>query len=172
MIEPLLLACTRVSTFLGKTGLSVASGSFFERDGRLFLVTSRHVLIDLPTQHHPDRIELEFHADARDLTRLAILSLPLYRDGKSLWREGKDSGGDIDVAVIEIDRAALPADVVYACFSPAHLLGTLNGLDVGTPLLVVGFPLGFHDTVHHLPVVRHAVIASSFGVRFQGQGYS
>jgi len=25
--------------------------------------------------------------------------------------------------------------------------------------------------VHHLPVVRQATIASSFGVRFQGQGY-
>jgi hypothetical protein len=35
----------------------------------------------------------------------------------------------------------------------------------------VGFPLGFHDTLHHMPVVRHAVNASSFGLRFQGQGY-
>jgi len=25
--------------------------------------------------------------------------------------------------------------------------------------------------MHHMPVVRHAVIASSFGMRFQGQGY-
>jgi len=37
--------------------------------------------------------------------------------------------------------------------------------------LVVGFPLGFHDTLHHMPVVRHAVLASSFGLRFQGEGY-
>ena len=44
-------------------------------------------------------------------------------------------------------------------------------VEVGTSLLVVGFPLGFHDTLHHLPVVRHAVIASSFGLRFQGKGY-
>jgi hypothetical protein len=36
---------------------------------------------------------------------------------------------------------------------------------------VVGFPLGFHDTLHHMPVVRQAIIASSFGLRFQGQGY-
>jgi hypothetical protein len=36
---------------------------------------------------------------------------------------------------------------------------------------VVGFPLGFHDTLHHTPVVRHAVVACSFGLRFQGQGY-
>ncbi len=29
----------------------------------------------------------------------------------------------------------------------------------------------FHDTLHHMPVVRHAVIASSFGLRFQGEGF-
>ena len=38
-------------------------------------------------------------------------------------------------------------------------------------MLIVGFPLGFHDTLHHLPVARQAVIASAFGIRFQGQGY-
>jgi len=36
---------------------------------------------------------------------------------------------------------------------------------------VVGFPLGFHDTLHHMPVVRQAGLASSFGMRFQGKGY-
>jgi hypothetical protein len=35
----------------------------------------------------------------------------------------------------------------------------------------VGFPLGFHDARHHLPVLRHAVFASPYGIRFQGQGY-
>ena len=39
--------------------------------------------------------------------------------------------------------------------------------EVGDALVIVGFPLGFHDTVHHLPVVRSASIASAFGVRFQ-----
>jgi hypothetical protein len=38
-------------------------------------------------------------------------------------------------------------------------------------LLVVGFPLDFHDTLHHMPVVRHAIVASSFGLRFKGEGY-
>ncbi len=52
-----------------------------------------------------------------------------------------------------------------------HLQHSLQEVEVGSSLLVVGFPLGFHDTLHHLPVVRQAVIASSFGLRFQGQGY-
>ncbi len=41
----------------------------------------------------------------------------------------------------------------------------------GNAVLIVGFPLGFHDNLHHLPVARQAVIASAFGIRFQGQGY-
>jgi len=36
---------------------------------------------------------------------------------------------------------------------------------------VVGFPLGFHDVLHHLPVARQAAVASSYGLRFQGEGY-
>ena len=54
---------------------------------------------------------------------------------------------------------------------PQHLQDPTEQVEVGSPLLVVGFPLGFHDTLHHMPVVRHAIIASSFGLRFQGEGY-
>ena len=61
MIEAVLFAATQVSTFLGSGALTHASGFFFRRDERLFLVTSRHVLIDEPTGHLPDRIEIEQH---------------------------------------------------------------------------------------------------------------
>jgi S1-C subfamily serine protease len=171
MIEPLLLTTTKVLTFAGERPLTGASGFFFERDGRLFLVTSRHVVIDAPSKHFPNRIEIELHTDAVNLTRSIGLSILLYRDGRSVWRAGSDSGGDIDVAVVELERAALPASVLLRSFTPAHLQRSLDEVEVGSSLLVVGFPLGFHDTLHHLPVVRQAVIASSFGLRFQGQGY-
>jgi len=171
LIEPLLLTTARVSTFDGDVLLTGASGFFFERDGRLYLVTSRHVVIDVPSKHHPNRIEIELHTDPVNLTRSIGLSILLYQGGKSVWHEGRDSGGDIDVAVIELDRSALPTSATLQCFTPAHLQRSLQEVEVGSSLLVVGFPLGFHDTVHHLPVVRHAAIASSFGVRFQGQGF-
>lgn len=171
MIETLLLTTTRVSTFEGNRTLTGATGFFFEREGRLFLVTSRHVVFDEPTKHFPDRIELELHSDAANLARSISISVLLYREGKSVWRQGKDDGGEIDVAVIELDRKAFPAGVEMACFTPAHLQRSLDEVEVGSPVLVVGFPLGFHDVLHHLPVVRQAAIASSFGLRFQGQGY-
>ena len=171
MIESVLLTAARVSTFLQKQHLTNASGFFFERDKRLFLVTSRHVMIDKESKHFPDRIEIELHIDADNMAKSTGFSIPLYRNRKSIWRQGKDAAGEIDVAVIELERAALPKGTVYQAFSPAHLAGQADHVEVGSSLLVVGFPLGFHDGLHHLPVVRHAVVASSFGLRFQGQGY-
>ena len=171
MIEPLLLTTTRVSTFDGQQPLATASGFFFECEGRLFLVTSRHVVIDQPSNHFPNRLEIQLHTDATNLTHSIGWSVLLYRDGRSVWRQGKDAGGEIDVAVIELERDALPEGVVLRSFTPAHLQRSLQEVEVGTSLLIVCFPLGFHDELHHLPVVRQAGIASSFGLRFQGLGY-
>jgi hypothetical protein len=171
MIESLLLTATRVITFRQQRQLTNASGFFFERDGRLFLVTSRHVMLDEPSLHQPDRMEIDLHVDPENMVRSAAFSIPLYRDGKRLWRQGIDSAGEIDAAVIEIERAALPKTVVYRAFTPEHLYAPSDQIEVGTRLVVVGFPLGFHDTLHHMPVARRAAVASSFGLRFQGKGY-
>jgi S1-C subfamily serine protease len=170
-VEPLLLTTVQVSTFLGTQLLTRASAFFFERDGRLFLVTSRHVLFDEESAHMPDAIELWLHAADGGLVRTEPVRLSLYQDGHAAWRQAKDGGGDVDVAVIELDRAALPSPAAFQAFTPQHLLQSLDAAEVGTPLLLLGFPLGFHDTVYHLPVARHAIVASSFGLRFQGQGY-
>ena len=171
MIEPLLLTTTQIATFSGSSELSRATGFYFERDKRLFLLTSRHVLFDEPSAHRPDRIEITVHTDAKDLTQTVQYSIPLYRDGLSLWRTAKDSGGEVDVAALEIERAKLPKAANYFSFTPAHLQRSLDEVEVGASLRIVGFPLGFHDTLHRLPIVRQAAIASSFGVRFQGQGF-
>jgi len=170
MIDPLLLAASRISTFNGDLLRTNASGFFFERDSRLYLVTSRHVFVDAPHDHHPDRIELEIHSDPADLAQSVALSVPLFRDGLSLWTQGQDAGGDIDVAAIEIDRAVLPDGALLHAFTPDHLQHDHTAVPAGQPVVILGFPLGFHDTLHHLPVVRQAVVASAYGLRFQGHG--
>lgn len=170
MAESLLMSVTRLWTFLGNRALTAGSGFFYESKSRLYLVTSRHVFIDEAAQHLPDRIEFVVHTDARNLTRWQSLSMPLYLAGRAAWRQARDSAGEIDVAAIEVSKTLLPSDLHVSCFGPESLPADLDMAEAGTPLLIVGFPLGFYDTVHHLPVVRQAIIASSFGVRFQGQG--
>lgn len=171
MIESLLLAVTRVTTLFGQQRLTNATGFFFARDGRLFLVTNRHVVLDEASGHHPDRLEIELHVAPENVAETTQFSIPLYRHGKSVWREGRDSAGTIDVVAVELERPALPQTLLSHPFTPAHLVQQLDEIEVGTSVLIVGFPLGFHDALHRLPVARQAVIASAFGIRFQGHGY-
>lgn len=171
MTEALLFATTRVTTYAGNVVLSGATGFFFERAPPLYLVTSRHVVHDADSGHAPDRLEIELHVNKTDLTQVKYMSLALYSAGLSTWHAATDGFGEVDVAAIEIDRSALPPAAMLYAFTPAHLQDRLEDVEIGAPLLVAGFPLGFHDTVHHLPVVRLATVASAFGVRFQGQGF-
>ena len=171
MIKSLLLTSARLCSFEQQRLLTNASSFFFERDKRLFLVTSRHVMFNNRASTFRIEIEIELHIDPCNLAKSTGFSVPLYRNGESVWRQGLDTAGDIDVAVIEIERSALPKSTVYRAFTPEHLLGAHDQVEIGSSLLVVGFPLGFHDTLHHMPVARHAVNASSFGLRFQGLGY-
>ena len=72
MIESILLTTTLVKTFFHQDLLTQATAFFFEREGRLYLLTSRHVLLDEDTIHHPDRIEIELHADPDNIASQGV----------------------------------------------------------------------------------------------------
>ena len=171
MIESLLLAVTRVTTMLDREEKTNATGFFFERDNRLYLVTARHVLRDEASGHHPDSLAIELHVDAENTVQVTRLLIPLFVNGTAVWHGGIDSAGDVDVATVELDRSAMPESLSLKAFTPHHLIRQFDEIEVGTSILIVGFPLGFHDSLHHLPVARQAIIASSFGLRFQGEGF-
>ena len=170
-VEPLLLTTAYISTLQGNTPLSSATGFFFCRNERLYLVTNRHVMLDEASGHWPDRIVIRVFIDPANLTATTGFSIPLYQGGLGQWLQAQDSSGTTDVVAIEMDKNALPAGMVYAAFSPETLLTPDTIVEVGASLMVVGFPLGFSDTLHNLPVVRQAGLASHFGLRFHGIGY-
>lgn len=91
MIESILLTSSCINTYFGRQPLTNASGFLFERDGRLFLVTSRHVIVDEASEHFPDRIVIEIHVDPGNMAHSTEFSIPLYRDGQALWRQGIDA---------------------------------------------------------------------------------
>jgi hypothetical protein len=171
MIEALLLTTTRILTHTPGRPSTNATGFFFERDGRLYLITNRHVVREETIEHRPESLDIVLHTDPANVANVVTYSIPLYHGDSPVWREGSDSGGVVDVVAIELERAALPTTLLIRAFTPDHLLDDLDRIEAGAPVRIAGFPLGFHDEVHHLPVVRQAVVASSFGIRFQGHGY-
>ncbi len=170
-IDDLLLATTSIKTSATNGPSTNASGFFFRRRGKLFLVSSRHVFIDIASSHFPDRIEIGLHIDRQDLTQYSVISLPLYVQGMARWREASDSAGTVDIGAIQIMDTDLPVDTVIEAFEPRHLQVCEQEVAIGDALTIVGYPLGFHDTIHHLAVARTATVASAYGVRFQQQGY-
>lgn len=172
MVESLLLAVTRLSTLdADQQVVSNATGFFYEDQGKLFLITNRHVVLSEETGHQPHALQIELHIDESNLAAVTDFQVPLYANELPLWSEQQDAAGLIDMVAIELSRSAMPETLVYAAFTPAHLVQQYDRVEVGTSLLIVGFPLGFHDSLHHLPVARQAVVASAFGFRFQGNGY-
>jgi hypothetical protein len=165
--EALLLTAARVRTFAQQRHLTNASGFFFAREDRLFLVTSRHVVVDDPSQYHPDRLDIELHIDRDNLGASTWFSLALYERGMSLWRQASDSGGEIDVAILEVPKNRLPRTAIFDAFGPEHLPAANATMPIGSSVLIVGFPLGFRDSLHHLPVVRQGIslLRSACGFR-------
>jgi hypothetical protein len=146
VIESLLLAVTRVSTMSGERQerqLTNATGFFFERHGKLFLITSRHVVLDEASHHRPDRLTIELHIDPANVAAITQWRIPLYQDNRPVWREGIDPGGTVDVAALELDRSALPPTLLFRAFTSAHLAPSLEEIEVGTPVRIVGFPRAF-----------------------------
>ena len=70
-IEPLLLTTARVLTFDGPRPLTNATGFFFRRNARVFLITSRHVVID----------ESSFRPESSALVQRALRLREVARDG-------------------------------------------------------------------------------------------
>ncbi|RLU01016.1 trypsin-like peptidase domain-containing protein [Ketobacter sp.] len=182
-VEPILLSIAQITTRLRDQSLSNATGFFFRRDQRLYLITSRHVVIDEAAGHFPDSLQIDLFTDNDNLAETVAFSIPLYgaAPGSSsgpdpatqpaLWTQAEDSSGTIDVVAIALQPQAMPDSVVYEAFTPDTICQPDTPVEVGSPLMVLGFPLGFADTLHNLPVARQAIVASSFGLRFQGMGY-
>lgn len=169
--ERLLFGVTRVLTFSGARQLTAATGFLFQRDQRLYLVTSRHVFIDTPSNHQPDRIEIVLHGDTQDLARCTSASIPLYWRGHAAWHQAGDQGGDIDVAAIELASGIADTIAPGHRFGMSQLASRHDELTIGDPVVIPGYPLGFYDTVHQLPVTRSGSVASAYGIRFQGKGF-
>lgn len=171
VVEPMLLSITLLRTQQGDNVLTSATGFFFTDGDALFLITNRHVVCDEASGHRPDRVELAIHTDYKNLAATTSLTVPLYASGQPAWRETSDAGGLVDIVAIKLDVALMPPNYYLHAFTRQHIPDTWNTIIAGSSAVTVGFPMGFYDALHMLPVVRQSSIASAMGLRFQGQGY-
>jgi hypothetical protein len=170
-IDKMYLRVAKIQTFAGGQPLTNATGFFYLHDAFLYLVTARHVVINEAAHHRPDRMQLSLHSDAADLQKRADLSIPLYADGVPQWYQHPHYGAGADVVAVSINNPHVLSSHFVVTFSCNDILNRDEGIPLGQDALILGFPLGFHDTLHNLPIVRRATIASSFSHPFKGEPY-
>jgi len=109
------------------------------------------VLINEPTGISPTGSPLKLHIDPENMSEIHRLLDPAISRRRALWRQGAGPGPARPTwPPSRSTGAPWPKTASFRAFAPENIEPPGGGVEVGAQVLVVGFPLGFHDTLHHL----------------------
>jgi len=167
-VNPIVTTVTRIQQLNSNSVIGTATGFFYTRNNKLFLVTNRHVTQDKVSGTVPDTLRLLLHRDPNNTSDNGTYDVPLYSSsGVPLWKSHPIQGV-ADVAVLELDANTIQSQFFVKGWAASAFLPPKYVLDPGEDVFVMGYPLGFFDSNHNLPVFRNAMIASVYSVPFQG----
>lgn len=166
------LMTTPVWLFNGARQVSQGTGFFYanmrgEIAETVFLVTNYHVVTGHPpgstSPRAGDRIRFALHDDELDLEKFTEYEMPLYdQRGHPLWLSSEEFP-DADVVLVPLPRRPLPLRV----FTEDHTRADMKiRASFGATLL--GYPYGFFDRRHLLPIWKTGHLATEPDVDFEG----
>lgn len=171
-LDPIFGATTILKTTRGSESVSSATGFFFSvKDETRYLVTNKHVIYgddyaSPGAAPQVDAVEMLLHSDANDLRINTSVCVPLVQSGEKLWKEHPEPGVDVVCVPLDLDWKK------YVLTSTDERLLDASGLRIGfEKVFVMGYPLGWYDCVHNLPITRIGHLSSPFGVPFRGKPY-
>ena len=134
----------------------------------MFLVTNRHVVRGEQSGKIPDTLRLFLHRDANNISNNGTFDVALYSPSdKPFWKD-HPTHRVADVALLELDADAIQGQFFVKAWSSSAFLPSNYVLDPGEDVFIMGYPRGFFDPKHNLPIFRNAMIASVYGVPFRG----
>ena len=174
-IVPLFVSVTPIEIYSGSTKVSVATGFFFTHQNQLYLITNRHVVVNENKEYFPSHIKIRIHTDPNNVKESKCIKINLYNEsGIPIWFEHPNLHFDQQGNAIP-DIIAVPLELkgryIIHPFSNSNFPMKDLLLSPGEELIVIGYPLGFYDVVHNLPIVRKAALSSPYGVPFRGNPF-
>lgn len=99
--------------------------------------------------------------------------IKLYDDsGKPVWFQHPEYGRDVDVIALPLEDENLTIMFEIKPFTENDLIPKKWSIFLGTDLLIIGYPLGYYDTEHNLPIILSGTLASVHHIPFEGkQGF-
>jgi S1-C subfamily serine protease len=148
--------------------IGTATGFFYTRNDELYFVTNQHVVRNEKDDAIPDTLRLRLHVSTNDVSNSADFDIPLYNGNLRLWKI-HPKYQDADIAVIKLDHTQVQGRFFVRAWSSQTFIPKQYPLPPGDDIFIMGYPLGFYDTQNNLPIFRNAMIASSYGIPFQGK---
>lgn len=162
-VQDITLSVAKIQAFKADTRICFATGFFYQaKSQHLYFVTNRHV-VRRPDGIDPDKFKLLLHA-GMTLTANIPFEISLYSSGKRVWREHRNV--DVDLVMIPIESGSLKSCLIKP-LSKKNVITDEFPVFPGESVFLMGYPLGFSDDENNLPIFRHAMIASSYGVPFE-----
>lgn len=142
-----------------------------------WLITNRHVV--LPKRNNKEVLPDSFSFYLRKIENGRLIWVPITLNRKELLQRASfHQDHTIDVCVIKIldlITEKIKSDDQYMQWYSVHeeqLPGNNNiFVEVADDAVVIGYPRGYYDHVHLYPIVKAGIIASQWGVPFQGKPY-
>jgi hypothetical protein len=154
-----------------------ATGFFFRHNEKGYFITNRHVVIDEPDEDfYPQFLRLTLHVSKTNFEENRIINISLYNKNTKNWIEHPEyNKKEVDVVAIPLSEYTIPN---FQDFNSSFVnFFTINNfideyiLSTFADVIIIGYPLGFHDEVNNLPVYRKGMIASSYPIDFEKHPY-
>lgn len=168
-IPDITATVTYIEQFKDGSKIGSATGFFYLRDRyRGFLVTNKHVVKNEEEGILPDTLKLLLHVNHRNIRLNDTVDIPLFdKSGNPLWKEHPEHS-EVDLALIQLNIDELEKRFVFPFFTAKDFFPRNFALNPGSDVLIIGYPQGFYDKEHNLPVFRNGMIASVYGIPFNG----
>jgi len=171
-IDPIYLSTTLIHRFVANKSKGNATGFFFQsKQGSIYLVTNKHVIYGNDFYKEEaipeiDKIDITLHINKNDLSQNKTITIDLFENKDRLWREHPRKDIDIVCIPLNLDRNKF----VFASVDEGLL--DASNIKIGfEKIFVMGYPYGWHDSLHNLPITRIGHLSSPFGVPFHGNPF-
>ena len=180
--EHLSLITTPIFLLKSDERISQGTGffySFFTPAGEeiIFLVTNYHVLTgNAPSEGKApkgDQIAFYLHADSQNPENIVSMDLPLFTNkGEEVWIKS-EKYPEADVAVIPFSafRFKAPKGITSLTISTISEKWINDDIKIrpASTITLIGYPYGFFDKSHWLPIWKTGNVASEPYFDFEGQ---
>lgn len=169
-VHGLSLITTLVNLRLGGKSVAIGTGFFYRNEkGFIFLATNYHVITGLsPTDKttktvHGDEVVIQL----RDKEGKAYNEhIPLFIRDSHNWLE-HPTDDEADIVLIPLPQKLLD-NADFKCISKETTLNNLL-LHPSSPVVMIGYPHGYRDSVNNLPIWKTGSLASEPEYDFDGK---